>query len=504
MTTTGADTQDLYWEKLDPESPMHYVAPDGARTFDARREVIKVRFGGDHVIKVLTSRHGPVLPTDEPRLKALVPDGYALAVSWPALSEEDHTGETLLRILDAQDASPRSIEYLFAPYNAPIQSFVYADRLGNTGLILPGRIPVRGAGNAVRGLLPGNGQSSAYDWKGYVEGADKPMWPGGANDVFITANNNVVPPGYKPMIALDFDAEHRARRIKDLLSAPQPPFDTESFKRIQLDDAEQFGIDVLPLMLSKTKASDAASTSALAALRSWDRHMSPGRAEPLIFAAWIRAFTRDLLEDELGDLFKTLWTDRPNFITSVLRDDADAALFCDDVRTAKVRETCAQILGRSLSSAMTELQDRFGSDMSRWRWGEAHRATFSHMPFGLVPGLSSIFGVKAEMGGGNSTVQRAAYRYANADPFAAVHGSGYRAIYDLGADERDLFMASTGQSGNVFSPFYANLTPRWARGEYLPMRTNEAQITAGAAGQLTLVPGDAEFSDAQPFGARPR
>ena len=137
---------------------------------------------------------------------------------------------------------------------------------------------------------------------------------------------------------------------------------------------------------------------------------------------------------------------------------------------------------------MAELQDRFGADMTHWRWGDAHRATFTHMPFGLVPGLSSIFGVKAEMGGGNSTIQRAAYRYANADPFAAVHGSGYRAIYDLGAEERSVFMASTGQSGNVFSPFYANLTPRWARGEYLPMRTNESEINANAAATLTLQP----------------
>jgi penicillin amidase len=488
MTTTGADVQDLYWEKLDPESPMRYVAPDGARSFDVRRETIRVRFGSDRVIRVLSSRHGPVLPTDEPRLAALVPDGYALSLSWPALSPEDHTGETLLRILDAQDASPRSVEYLFDSYTAPIQSFVYADTAGNTGLILPGRIPVRTAGNAVMGLLPGNGQSSAYDWKGFLEGADRPMWPGGANDVFVTANNNVVPPGYKPMIALDFDAEHRARRIKALLTAQLTPFDTESFKRIQLDDGEQFAMDVLPSMIQMSSKADGVSKQVLAALATWDRRMAPDKAEPLIFAAWVRAFTRELVQDELGDLFKTLWSDRPNFITAVLKGEPDAVLFCDDQRTTDLKESCQQILTRSLSQAMTDLSERFGSDMSKWRWGEAHRATFTHMPFGLVPGLSSLFGTSAEIGGGNSTIQRAAYRYANADPFAAVHGSGYRAIYDLGAEERSVFMASTGQSGNVFSPFYANLTPRWARGEYLPMRTNEGEINANAAATLTLTP----------------
>jgi len=202
----------------------------------------------------------------------------------------------------------------------------------------------------------------------------------------------------------------------------------------------------------------------------------------------VRAFTRDLIEDELGDLFKPLWTDRPNFITAVLKGDANAVLFCDDVRTPAVRESCAQILSRSLMQAMKELATRYGSDIGHWRWGKAHQATFTHMPFGFVPGLSALFGMHAEMGGGNSTIQRAAYRYANADPFAAVHGSGYRAIYDLGAEERSEFMASTGESGNVFSPYYANLTPRWARGEYLPMQTNEDDINVGAVGKLFLSP----------------
>jgi penicillin amidase len=126
--------------------------------------------------------------------------------------------------------------------------------------------------------------------------------------------------------------------------------------------------------------------------------------------------------------------------------------------------------------------------MTAWRWGAAHRATFSHTPFGFIPVLSSLFGFSHEIGGGNSTVQRAAYRYSNANPFAAVHGSGYRGIYDMGAEEKSLFMASTGQSGNVFSPFYQNLAPRWARGEYLQVRTNPQDIETRSIGTIVLQP----------------
>ena len=58
----------------------------------------------------------------------------------------------------------------------------------------------------------------------------------------------------------------------------------------------------------------------------------------------------------------------------------------------------------------------------------------------------------------------------------------------MGAEEKSLFMASTGQSGNVFSPFYDNLAPRWARGEYLPIRTNRDDIRRRSAGTLELRP----------------
>ena len=488
LTTTGADVQDLYWEKIDPENSNFYLTPEGSTAFEARRETIKVRFGSARSVRILSTRHGPVLPTDEPRLKALVPEGFALSLRWPALSEEDHTGETLLRMLDAQDASPRSVEYIFAPYTAPIQSFVYADVQGHVGLILPGKIPVRGPGNAVLGLLPGNGPDAKYDWQGFLEGADRPMWSGGAQDMFVTANNKVVPPDYKPMIALDFDAEHRARRIKALLKLAPQPFDTETFKHIQLDDGDQFAMDVLPTILALVAPIDARSSDAISVLRAWDEHMSRDSNAPVIFAGWMRELTKELVEDELNELFMPLWNDRPNFITAVVNGEPDAVLLCDDVGTPRVRETCRDVMSRSLKVALSELSERHGPDMKQWRWGKVHRAKFSHTPFGFVPLLSRIFGFSEEIGGGNSTIQRAAYRYANADPFAAVHGSGYRAIYDMGAEERSVFMVSTGQSGNVYSPYYANLAPRWARGEYLPMKTNEADIKAGAIGVLELVP----------------
>lgn len=489
MTTTGADTEDLFWEKIDPEDTGSYLAPSGSVPFGTRLEAIKVRFGATKFIRIHSTRHGPVLPTDDKRLQALVPEGYALAMQWPALSGDDLTGESVLRLLEAPDAAPGTVEQLLETYASPIQSIVFAGVEGNIGLALPGRIPVRGPQNLVRGLLPSDGRNALHDWQGFLSGDERPRWLGGANDAFVTANNNVVPPGYKPMIALDFDAEQRATRIKSLLLKPGTLHTIESFRAIQLDDGEQLAMEVLPLMLAQTAGRDGASRAALDLLSRWDMHMGADKAEPLIYAAWMREFTRQVARDELGELFERAWSDRPEFITAVLKGDAQASGFCDDVNTRSVKESCADMLGKSLALALADLSERFGPQMTGWRWGTAHHATFSHSVFGFVPILKDMFGLQAPMGGGNSTVQRAAYRYSGRDPFAAVHGSGYRGIYDLGAPDTSLFMASTGQSGNIFSPFYADLSPRWAKGEYLSMTTREAEIGARAVGTILLKPG---------------
>ena len=175
-------------------------------------------------------------------------------------------------------------------------------------------------------------------------------------------------------------------------------------------------------------------------------------------------------------------------MTAVLKGDATAAPFCDDITTEHVVESCRDILTKSLAAATTELTESYGDDMNAWRWGQAHQATFSHAPFGFVPLLRDVFGLREPMGGGIFTIQRAVYRYSNREPYAAVHGSGYRAVYDLGNPNASIYMIATGQSGSVYSPYYGNLAPRWARGEYLKMSTNKAEIEARAVATLVLQP----------------
>ena len=73
-------------------------------------------------------------------------------------------------------------------------------------------------------------------------------------------------------------------------------------------------------------------------------------------------------------------------------------------------------------------------------------------------------------------------------PFANRHASSYRAIYDLADLDRSLYIQTTGQSGNVFSPYYRSFAERWANVDYVEITTRRDDIVKSATGTWKLTP----------------
>jgi acyl-homoserine lactone acylase PvdQ len=64
----------------------------------------------------------------------------------------------------------------------------------------------------------------------------------------------------------------------------------------------KFAQQFLPLLLSVNAPTQRAG-EAVSMLRGWDGKMSGESAEPLIYTAWIKALSRAIYADELGDMF---------------------------------------------------------------------------------------------------------------------------------------------------------------------------------------------------------
>jgi penicillin G amidase len=146
-------------------------------------------------------------------------------------------------------------------------------------------------------------------------------------------------------------------------------------------------------------------------------------------------------------------------------------------------------LPRALDLALADLKRRYGNDRKQWRWGDAHFALSEHRPFGRQPLLAKFFDISVPSPGDTYTIDVGRNSLANeAAPFANRHAASLRAIYDLADLDKSVYIHSTGQSGNLFSPLYRNFAERWSRVEYIPMSMKKSDAMADSLGTLRLQP----------------
>lgn len=495
FTNTGPDVQDLFIEQVDPVDPTRYRTPDGWARFDTVREVIQVKGAADEVLSVRISRHGPVISDGASRgATASVPEGHALALQWTALSPDNLTVQAFARLNRARNWE----EFLAAArhYDAPQQNIVYADVDGNIGFIAAGRVPIRKPENDLKGLFPAPGWDARYDWAGYVPFEELPQEFNPARGFRITANERITPEGYPHHISSEWATPHRANRIAELLGA-QEKHSLDSFRVLQADHRSNAVREVLPLLLAAHRTAEPGRgrqmpervRAVLDALSRFDGTMATDRPEPLVATAWMRELTRLVYADELGpELFSSLWDQRQVFMMAVLSGKDGQGAWCGNAREAGGGD-CAALVSRALDRALEDLETRFGADWRSWRWGVAHDARSEHRPFARVGALARIFDVRVPVPGDTYTVNVNRHTIRNtAEPFVSRHAASLRAIYDMADPERSLFMHSTGQSGLPTSRLYRNLAERWAKVEFLPMRTRRADVEREAIGTLTIVP----------------
>jgi penicillin amidase len=193
--------------------------------------------------------------------------------------------------------------------------------------------------------------------------------------------------------------------------------------------------------------------------------------------------------DDLGGAFDRYLDYRALALIRLLEGRATSRDWCDN-RTTPERETCAAAFATGLDRALRDLEDRYGKDRSRWRWGKSHRALSEHRAFGSIAflGLDRFFNVEVDSAGGNYTLNRGQADLHGKRPFANKHAAGFRAIYDLADLERSLYIQATGQSGNPFSPFYRSFARRWAEGKYIEIPTRREAITKTLLGTWVLTP----------------
>ena len=491
MTTTGGDLEDLFIERLDPRDPNRYLAPEGSLAFRTRSEMIQVRGADPVTLTVRETRHGPVLSDIVEDLGKAAERSTVVALSATWLKPDNRIATAIYRINKARDW--RSFTAALADFDAPEQNLSYADVDGNIGFYAAGWVPIRKAGD---GRLPVPGWTGEYDWTGMVPFEALPHEFNPPRGRFVNANNKVTPPAdpsgssaspsdqYRYHLTSDgWDAPYRARRIEALLDG-MPKASLDAFAAVQSDSLSLAARDLLPFLTAADVAEPRAK-AALGQLGRWDGTMDRGRPEPLIFAAWLRELNRLLFAAKLDNEFHAFWGERAGLITSIMTEHPE---WCTRGEAPPASD-CRALSAEALARALDWIAARYGGDPGRWRWGAAHDAQFRHRIFERIPVIRALIGARIPADGGNYTVNRGGFDVANeGDPFAEVHGAGFRAIYDLADLDRSRFMIAVGQSGNPFSGHFTDLVRPWRDFEYVRLAGTREELEGTGGRALTLVP----------------
>ena len=109
-----------------------------------------------------------------------------LALQWTALTP-GRTADAILALNAASDFEEfRSAAIWF---EVPSQNLLYADVDGHIGYQMPGKIPIRRAGE---GTIPVTGWNTSYGWQGYIPFGQLPWTYDPPEQYIVTANQAVV------------------------------------------------------------------------------------------------------------------------------------------------------------------------------------------------------------------------------------------------------------------------------------------------------------------------
>ena len=484
LTTTGLDSQDLYLERIQNNDADLYLTDAGWKKLIVEEETIKFSDGSEEIIKKRISRHGPVLPDTYKNIKSILPDRHIAALKWNALTDRDTTMDGLIAFNLSRDVgdlyqASRSIV-------SPMQSIVVADVSGKIGLIAPGKIPVRKPENDLQGRAPAPGWMPEYEWERFASYDELPRIEKPASGWIATANANFLPDGFTTHITYDWAEHFRQQRVEELLASANEKHTIAKSAAMQADTfspaMQEFRDEAFRLIPVGIGTSSAMSN----ALRQWNGNMDATRPEPLIMLAWFRHLHKEIFSDELRDEYKLFNRGR---LTRVLRvlEGFSARNWCDRINTP-VKENCAELLTRSLQTAIKELEGAQGKDWRKWQYGKAHLAHSEHRPFSKVGVLSNFFTIEVPSAGGPYTLLRGQTNFGFDDAYKSRHASAYRGIYDLSDMNNSIFIQSTGQSGNFMSDNYRDFAERWSKVEYIPMTTDAASYSQAAQGTWVFKP----------------
>jgi penicillin amidase len=477
MTNLMVDDIDLFSEKINPENSKQYFFNGEWRDMKIKQEIIRIKGGKPDTMIIKYTHRGPVISG----FKNYNISDASLSMRWSGFDMSD---EIRAVYLINRASGWEEFRSAISHFNSISQNFAYADADGNIGINTGGGIPVRkGYGSIIRA-----GETEEYDWKGYVPFDQLPSVFNPAKGYVSSANNKTVSNDYPYYISFRFFVPYRISRIREMLEEKEI-LGMEDFKRMITDQHSDYAKLLTPFILKlKGRMAEMSriEADAFATLEGWDYEMNKDKVAPSVFEFFTKSLAKNLLGDELEDLFRQLPESiKDYYILRVLETGPDA--WVDDINTPEI-ETFDDILYRSFQDEVKTLAGNYGNEVNKWTWGSIHTITLEH-PLGVKKILDRFFELNSPrygIGGSNHTVCPYSYK----EGFIVTDGASERHIFSTADWDESFTVIPAGNSGIPSSEFYLSQNKIYLEGGFYKDAFSEKAVKASVKYTLKMVPGD--------------
>jgi penicillin amidase len=459
FTNNGASVQDLYVETFNPASPGEYRVHGAwikAQVFD---ETIHVKGQSDEQLKVMVTRHGPIVRREGDKAYALrwtatEPGGLANSYNWMGKARNwNEFRNTMKQVW------------------GPGQNAVYADVDGNIGYIMAARVPLRKKGH---GEMPVPGDTDDYEWTGYIPFDQLPQAFNPDSGLIATANARVAGPNYKPYLTDRWEEPYRVARIYDLLH-DKHDLRPEDMLKVQTDTYSYphfFLSEQLSAAAKIAQPKDERARKLVDSLKDWNGIADSNSPIVSFLAAVRRSALEIILEPYLGEDTALYEWRSTAFLQRILTDRPTNWL-------PKEYKNYDALLIAAADRAIPKLIEQTKSErIEDWSWKRIDSLDMLH-PIGREGLLKTFLSITDKPQSGTGYSVRAATKH---------HGPAMRFVANPGDWDNSILLIPAGQSGQPGSGHYTDQFDYWYEGKPILAPFTDAAEAKVRKHTLTLKP----------------
>ena len=464
------DDVDLYKETIQGD---RYLYDGKMLDLEISKELILVAGGENVEFEVRSTLHGPLISD-------------SVSMWWTYMQYPDNLIQEAFYGLSRAE-SMEEVQHAASLVHSPGLNIMHGDIDGNIAWWAAAKLPIRSATADSKSIQ--DGSLAENDILGWYDFSKNPQTINPDRGFIFSTNNSpedvdgVHYPGYY------YAGNTRAATIIKALSSDKDDWTVEDSQALQMTTHSIVYESNCRMMCEYALENnfEGIYSEYFDKMKDWRGTHEKEEVEPTIYYRWMHAVIKNIFKDDLGE--EKYLTFRGTIVCEntlpLVLQNVDSPWW-DDQATDDV-ESASDIIKSAFLEAIDEILDQRGPYPSTWQYGKVHHLTHEHA-MGEVEILGDFFNVgRYEVPSAKDALCKYEFKLTDTVDFEVFSGPAMRVSVDFEDVNSSESILPTGQSGNVFSPYYDNQADMYHSGEFRKQRMDKDEIEGVKIGESFIV-----------------